>query len=163
MSRARPEEAIHRAILAYLRLRYPRALVMHAANEMNITGDPRSKAIAQNRAKALGMVPGWPDLMLLLPEGEAVFFEVKAPKGRLTDAQAAVRERLQALGFRVAVVRSVDEAAALLDEWDVDGRAAWQPLGAVAQRIVRKEAARRREKAPAGLTETAHEKDMRDG
>ena len=123
MTRAR-EAAIHKAILAYLRLRFPRGLVVHAANEMNLAADPRSKAIAQNRAKSLGMVPGWPDLMLLLGDGsgepgtgEMFAFEVKAPGGRTSENQQAVLAKLQLLGFRAAVVRSVRDVEECLDAW----------------------------------------------
>lgn len=71
MTRA-TEAAIHKAILAYLRLRFPRGLVVHASNELNLAADARSKAIAQARAKSLGMMPGWPDLMLLTGDGSGV-------------------------------------------------------------------------------------------
>lgn len=125
MSRA-TESAIHKAILAYLRLRFPRALVVHAANEMNIAADARSKAIAQARAKKLGMMPGWPDLQLLLPEGEALFFEVKSEGGRVSEAQKGVLAALARLGFRAAVVRSVRDVEECLSEWDVDGVEAWE-------------------------------------
>lgn len=129
------EAAIHKAILAYLRLRFPRALVVHAANEMNLAADPKSKAIAQNRAKSLGMVPGWPDLQLLLPDGNALFFECKAPGGRVSEAQQGVLDALTRLGFRAAVVRSVRDVEDCLNQWDVDGAIAWQSIGNVTAKL----------------------------
>lgn len=54
-------------------------------------------------------VKGFPDLMVILPK-RIVFFEVKAPKGRLSPAQEEVHKRLWYLGHEVYVVRDVDEA-----------------------------------------------------
>lgn len=161
----RPEAAIHKAILAYLRLRFPRGLVVHAANELNLAADPRSKAIAQSRAKALGMVPGWPDLMLLIGDGsgvpgtgEMLAFEVKRPGGRVSPAQQGVLDALARLGFRAAVVRSVRDVEDCLAEWDVDGATAWRSIGNVAaglqKRLAMKAAGGQDESGPSGAGNT---------
>ena len=59
------EGPIHKAILHYLRAQFPSALIFHPANELNLRADPKTKAIAQARAKALGMLPGAPDIVML--------------------------------------------------------------------------------------------------
>jgi hypothetical protein len=113
------EGPIHRSILAYLRLRFPKALIHHSANEMGLQGDAVARQIA--KAKTNGMVPGFPDIMVIAGGGLTMFFEVKAPGGRLTPAQQAVHDHLRALGQLVAVVRSIDEVQAQLDQWRVAG------------------------------------------
>lgn len=51
---------------------------------------------------------GWPDLVLY-KNGEAVFFEVKAPKGRPSELQLYWLERIRAAGFKACVVRSLED------------------------------------------------------
>ena len=107
------EDPIHISILNYLRMRYPRALIFHPANEMNLRADPKSKAIAQNRAKAMGMMPGIPDLIML---HDATFysFEVKSPKGTLADTQRMCAVTIKANGGHWFLVRSIDEVRAAM-------------------------------------------------
>lgn len=73
------------------------------------------------RVRALGGVaykftsPGRrsvPDRLVLLPEGRAVFVELKAPNKKPTEAQARTHEYLRALGFRVEVIDDAEEARA---------------------------------------------------
>ena len=58
---------------------------------------------------------GFPDLLVLGPEGLTAWLEVKAPRGRLSPLQKARHARLSALSHVVAVVRSADEALRVLD------------------------------------------------
>ena len=58
---------------------------------------------------------GFPDLLILGPEGLTAWLEVKAPQGRLSPLQRARHERMEALSHVVAVVRSPDEAINVLD------------------------------------------------
>jgi len=113
------EGPIHRSILAYLRLRFPKAFIHHSANEVGLQGADVARQIA--KATRNGMVPGFPDIMVITGAGPAMFFEVKAPGGRLTDVQQQVHDHLRELGQLVAVVRSIDEVQAQLDQWRVAG------------------------------------------
>lgn len=118
----KPEQAIHKAILRYLELVFRgKAVIHHSPNEAPLSSrDPKGAAIAMNNAKAMGMQPGFPDLVVFpFSHVGPLFFEVKAPKGKLTPMQAEVIERLIELGYRAAVVRSVDDVAARLAEWGV--------------------------------------------
>ena len=58
---------------------------------------------------------GFPDLLVLGPEGLTAWLEVKAPKGRLSPIQKSRHTRMQTLGHVVAVVRSADEALRVLE------------------------------------------------
>lgn len=60
---------------------------------------------------------GVPDRIVLLPGGVVGFLEVKQPKGRLSEIQEIEIAKFQALGASVAVVRSVAEAEAAINEW----------------------------------------------
>jgi hypothetical protein len=112
------EALIHKAILQYLRLALPKAIIHHSANEVALSGADVARAIG--KAKGLGMAKGFPDLIVLpFAHIGPLFFEVKTPKGKLTETQAAMLDRLGALGYRVAVVRSVQDVVDRLTEWHV--------------------------------------------
>lgn len=118
------EGPIHKAILRYLGT-IRGAFVFHPANEI------ASKALrgfgqrgqqaamrAQVKAKALGMVPGIPDLVMVL-DGQAYAFEVKAEGNYQQPNQKAVMEAWRAAGGFYAVVRSIDDVRESLSEWAV--------------------------------------------
>lgn len=115
MKRIDREGPTHRAILKHLRERFPDAIIAHVANEVPLKGKDVARAIG--KAKQNGMVPGFPDLACCLADGTAVFFEVKAEAGSTSDAQKVVLARLQALGHRAAVVRSVKDVSEALTAW----------------------------------------------
>lgn len=144
--RQSPEAAIHEAVVDYLRVALPDAVVATVKNEINKSGAAFAREMAQ--AKRRGIVPGFPDI-LVLPFSHigTMLFEVKAPGGYPTETQRAVHERLRALGYRVAVVRSVDDARAALREWGVwtretgvpqpDAPDGWRSIGEIARGMVR--------------------------
>jgi hypothetical protein len=110
------EDAIHIAIRA--------ALVLHGIRSRHPASDGKRSIPAAMRLKRLGMVAGDPDLRIWKPASRSPFhspsvgfLEVKSATGRLTPAQQEELAALQADGFPVAVVRSVDEALAALREW----------------------------------------------
>ena len=105
MMRAHPESQIQRAIVTALRLR---GLIVVAIPN----GGHRRRTEAAIM-KGEGVVPGVPDLCVPMPSARTVWLEVKAPKGRVTDAQDQMHARLRMLGHRVEIVRSVDEALAV--------------------------------------------------
>jgi hypothetical protein len=113
----RSEQAIHRSCIHYLRTVLPNSwLVMHAAN-----GGLRSKSEA-GIFKALGVVPGWPDISIFGEEAKgcaAFFFEVKTRKGRLSENQQNCIDKLRDLGFPVAVVHSLEEVEQSLRYWGI--------------------------------------------
>ena len=59
--------------------------------------------------------PGVSDLIGWTEGGRFVAIEVKAPRGRLTDEQAAFLELVQRSGGLAGVARSVEEAREILD------------------------------------------------
>jgi hypothetical protein len=103
--RAAPEAAIQRAIID--RLRWHGVLVMHVPNA------GKRSAIAGRRLKGEGMRPGWPDLACY-QHGRHALLEVKAPKGRVSEAQRECHGELLRHAFPVAVVTSQDEAVEVL-------------------------------------------------
>ena len=119
MTRRDVEGPIQQAIVNYLRtVLPPPCIVHHNKNEIKKRG--KSIAIELAIAKRRGVVTGFPDITVLLYASMGVlFFEVKAPGGYPTPAQKAVHADLEALGYRVAVVRSVDDVEACLRKWNI--------------------------------------------
>lgn len=112
------EGPIHKAIVDWLRLVLPGAITHHNRNEINKRGGLIAKELAE--ASRRGVVKGFPDI-LVLPWAHVgpMLFEVKAPGNYADATQKALHARLEALGYRVAVVRSIDDVRAALQAWGV--------------------------------------------
>lgn len=115
MTRARrklgPEAALKRAVLDALAL-VPgvRALRMQAGKLVIGTrenGDRRMVDLGET---------GTPDVLVMLPDSRCVWLELKAAKGRITDAQHAWHDAARKLGHAVHVVRDVADALRVVRE-----------------------------------------------
>jgi hypothetical protein len=92
------------------------ACVHHSPNE------GRRKPHYGMKLKALGLRAGWPDLEIFVPEDEfvcpdqanAIFLEVKTPRGVLSEAQRACHSELLACGVHLSTVRGIDDCKAFL-------------------------------------------------
>lgn len=117
------EDPIHKAILQWLRLVLPDAIVHHSANE-GVRGG-KAGIIDGARRKSMGQVAGFPDIQVIpWRHIGPMFFEVKTTDGRITKDQAAIIKQLEALGYRCAVVRSINDVRARLFEWGIPTREA---------------------------------------
>jgi len=66
--------------------------------------------ITAARLKRAGVVAGWPDLQFAGPDRRMAFLELKRRGGRLSEAQQAMRDHLEACGFDYLCTDSVDHA-----------------------------------------------------
>lgn len=68
------------------------------------------------RLKRMGVQAGVSDLLLALPVGKSagLWIELKAPKGRASDAQKAWLERMQRVGYQVALCKGSGAAIAAI-------------------------------------------------
>ncbi len=111
--RGAPERAAQVSVVAYLRQALPPGSIVAAVkNEHGASGRTAGqRARFGAKRKAEGVVGGFPDLVICLPGGKAVFLELKAPKtGRISDAQRGRHAELRALGFGVGVATSIETA-----------------------------------------------------
>ena len=111
------ELPIHRSILHYLQLALPGAVIHHSPQNLGVKGEGIARAVAL--AKSMGMVIGWPDLVVIW-RGRVMGFEVKAEAGAASDAQKAVGAAFIANGAQWAVVRSIADVTQYLAEWGVE-------------------------------------------
>lgn len=123
--RGTPEADLQRTVVQALRFALPRtAIIHHCANEVTEAG-PRG-ARRQAILVGMGVHAGFADLMVLC-EGRVLFFELKAPKGRLRPTQEAFRDAVLAQGFSWALVRSLDDALGALADFGFTARIAPTP------------------------------------
>jgi hypothetical protein len=111
--RQRPEQQVHRAVVAHLRARGVTGLVaIHVPN-----GGLRSRVEAKI-LQGLGVTAGVPDL-LLWHAGKSYALELKAEGGRASDAQVQMLTRLKDAGVLTAVGTGIDNAIAILEGWQL--------------------------------------------
>lgn len=80
------------------------------------SGEHRDKRTAA-KLKAMGTMPGWPDLIFISPEGRFHGLELKRKGGSLNDNQKAFRMAAIANGWPFCVADSFDDAIAVLNAW----------------------------------------------
>ena len=120
--RAKPvdrEGPVLRSIVGRLRAVLPDAIVFHVPNESRRPG--RAGMIERQNALANGVLSGVWDIIALTSQGP-LLLEVKADKGRVSEAQEALHRRAGALGYRTTVVRSIEDARDALALWGVKTR-----------------------------------------
>lgn len=104
---ARPEAALLRAIMAYLRSRNMMFLRLNAGRQV------LTDAFGKNRVFC-GVSPGTPDLVVLRDGGGVTWIEVKSQVGRLSDKQMLWHSDARQHGHRVHVARSVQDVIHVL-------------------------------------------------
>lgn len=113
------EEDVHKSIIDWLRYSLPEGSVFHHS-----PNEGRHQVQYRMKQKRLGVQFGWPDLEIFCNPtwwcGEKpwapVFLEIKAEKGRLSENQKDVLEKLDKAGCYTTVVRSIDEARSFLSK-----------------------------------------------
>lgn len=105
------ETHIHKQVAAYLNLLEGQGKLMwfHPANE------GKRSVVAGAKLKQLGMKPGTPDIVILLPEDHVSLLELKSPKGKLSEAQVLFIERAQKFCPNCVVMRTFEEAKSYID------------------------------------------------
>ena len=68
--------------------------------------------------KALGVVPGVPDL-IFLKGGECFALEIKSAKGAVRPSQRLCHAAMQEAGAETAIARGLDEALVTLECWGI--------------------------------------------
>lgn len=110
--RAAPEAGLQSSVREYLNFCLPADIWWTAS----LAGHGKMSMAARNKAKAMGLKPGWPDLQFLFPDGRVRFIELKSDKGVLSPEQREFRDNAQPHGIW-ALCRSVDEVSTVLRGW----------------------------------------------
>ena len=103
------EDKLQMACKYWFDCQYPqyRLLLHHSPNEGLLMKHDRDGA----KRKAMGMRPGFPDFIFLLPNRVYPFLalELKSEKGRQSDHQKEYQLAVEQAGGKYVIVRSLDE------------------------------------------------------
>lgn len=119
-----PERAAQQSVVAYLHQVLPDAVVQCVKNE----AAPRSMTEQQRMnfhamRKRDGLTWGFPDLLVLLPDGRLGLIEMKRPKGgEVSTIQDDLHAKLRGIGHLVGVATCQDTMRHLLHVWGVQTR-----------------------------------------
>lgn len=109
------EENLQIACVRWFSLQYQSlsTLLHHSPN-----GGVRNKVEAA-RFKAMGTRAGFPDLFLSIPNAQyhGLYIEMKTAKGTQSKSQRIFQQRVEAIGYRYAVVRSFDQFVSEVREY----------------------------------------------
>lgn len=109
------EDVVHKSILTYLKLVLKDCIIFHPANG----GSRKGGKIEGARLKAMGVVPGVADIVIVTKGGKCYFIEVKTKSktSRLSDSQVTFSNTCYDLNVPYGVARDIDEAKHLLLYW----------------------------------------------
>ena len=103
------EDDLQKHVVKWLDLVLPQPyMIHHSPNE------GRHHVNYRHKQKLMGVLPGFPDLIIMLPNKMPLFIELKQPKNYPTDQQRIVGEQLINMGYDYAVCRSITEVKAFL-------------------------------------------------
>jgi hypothetical protein len=116
--RGTPEMDAQKAVVSWLRK--AGCIVSRNINELQSNErDPNKRARFWMSLVKSGCTKGFPDISAILPGGATVFIEMKAPKGVVSDTQAAIHEELRRRGAVVVVGRDIWSVQSALAEQGV--------------------------------------------
>ena len=104
------ESTLQITLISMLRTLYSDYVINLSLNGISIPSDIKTKTLIINQMKKEGMEKGMPDLLLYLPNGKVLNMELKTDKGKQSDDQVDVQNRLTKLGHNYYIIRTVYEA-----------------------------------------------------
>jgi hypothetical protein len=136
MKRAQPEHALQQKVFVYLRRALPPGSYVTSI-------DHARKATEAQRLmlRARGVLPGIPDMVVLVAGFPAIWIELKAPSGTASENQIVTAEAIARNGHRCFEARSVDEVEAYLHQMGVP-LAERAPTPALTKGVTRKRASK---------------------
>ncbi len=119
MKRANPEAQLHKAVAAYLRL------ALKPPTIWTTIGHGGGGKVRGAQLKAMGVQPGWPDILVIHPEAVdssgvswtapiVVGIELKSKAGTLSAAQRKVFSTFPQAGCACDLARSLDDVFNIL-------------------------------------------------
>lgn len=114
----RPEEALQKQVVGFLRAACPTLLWFAVPNQRGTRSEVENRIL-----KGLGVRHGVVDLCLIIDGGRACFIELKAPKGKQNDNQEIFEQDCLRVGAPYLVCRTLAEVEGALAAWGVKSRA----------------------------------------
>ena len=111
--RDQPEARLQRAVYQHMKINGTKGAICFA-----VPNGLKSDGRHVNRMKALGLLPGVSDLIILF-EGKAYCLELKAKGGHQTDSQMSFQAACEATGVPYEVADNIEQAICILRTWGV--------------------------------------------
>lgn len=118
------ESKTQQACVRWFRYNYPRLLIFSIPNGAVLSGNKMQRIKQWNRLKAEGALPGVPDLFIPVKSAGTIdrqysglFVEMKSEKGKLSPEQITIHDSLSALGYKVAICRTLDEFVKTVNQY----------------------------------------------
>ena len=114
------EEQHQRDVVEWFYWQYPQfAGLLAAFNNSEYVSDPKKRKMVGAKRRAIGVVAGMPDLILLLPRApyHAYFIEMKTLKGKLSDKQKSQHIILKKAGYKVDTAYGFEHASLLIKDY----------------------------------------------
>ena len=113
------ESLLQEAIIKYARLKYPDEIIYAIPN-----GAKRG-IVQASIMKRTGLLAGVPDIFIAKPfsspkgliQFHGLYMEIKTSKGVLSENQKTIIPKLQEKGYQVEIIRSLDDAIKILNEY----------------------------------------------
>lgn len=105
------EESIQVACVEWFRLQYPKLIIFAVPN-----GGSRNLYEAKNMKKS-GTLKGVADLVIVGNNGRVLFIEMKAGKNKQEDSQVIFQQKVENLGHKYIVCRSLEQFKKEVDLW----------------------------------------------
>lgn len=105
------EESIQVACVNWFRLQYPKLIIFAVPN-----GGSRNLYEAKNMKKS-GTLKGVADLVIVGGNGKVLFVEMKAGKNKQEDSQVIFQQKVENLGHKYIICRSLEQFMKEVDLW----------------------------------------------
>lgn len=117
MARSKREYEMQCAFHAWMEFQHPKAPHFSVVNEQMFGG--KGGAIVGAKLKRSGRKSGVADYQIPCANNKYIglWLEFKTPKGRVSDSQLAFGELMKSYGHRYEVVRSVESAIEIVNEY----------------------------------------------
>lgn len=110
------EAALHRAVASYLRV------ALKPPTIWTTIGHGGGGRVRGAQLKAMGVQPGWPDILIIGKRGSeslTIGIELKRNKGRQSTAQKLVQQQFADAGAWLSVCRSAADVEKVIDAWGI--------------------------------------------
>ena len=109
------EAILQQICVGYLKDKYPDIIYNVSLSGIKLSGNTKYQVI--NTMKAQGWVTGIPDVTLHLPNSVTLCLELKTIKGRQSEEQKVIENRLTKLGHTYLIVRTLDDLKEIMTKY----------------------------------------------
>ena len=104
------ESNIQQGVVRWFRLQYPHYII--AAIPNGGFRNAREAAILRDE----GVLAGFSDLIIVV-KGNVLFLEMKTPTGEQSAYQKAFQKKVETLGFKYIICRSIEQSILAIERW----------------------------------------------